>query len=403
MNKPHLLTLLTTKARVIIVFPMVRSTGSPRETNRHRVLDAMLAFAGAELTHAQLSQHTGLAVGTVNSIVRELAAAGVVDTVPGAGRRGGTVRLGRGAGLVAGIDFGHSHLAVAIADMTGAIVAETKTIVDAGQDHEDGLALAQRMLDSLFTGHEDRRSLLRTVGVGLPAPFSHEVVLPSAIMPGWMGVDAQLLATKAFGVPAYVDNDANLGAIAEHRRGAGRGYSEMIYVKISSGVGAGLIVDNHIFRGADGMAGEIGHLTVDDQGPLCRCGSRGCLEAYTSTGAARELLATQLPDATFDDMIAAARQGNVPAVRVFEDAGLHLGWGLAAVTNLMNPGIVVVGGDMARAGDLLLDSARLGLRRHVLAGAAATPVVAASLGDRASLLGAVTLAIESTDLLAENG
>ena len=97
----------------------------------------------------------------------------------------------------------------------------------------------------------------------------------------------------------------------------------------------------------------------------------------------------------------AAHEGNVAALRVFEDAGLHLGWGLAALTNLMNPGIIVVGGDMARAGDLLLDSARIGLRRHVLAGAATTPVVVAALGDRASVIGAMLLAIEATDLVPD--
>jgi len=380
---------------------MARSTGSPRGTNRDRVLDTMREHAGAEFTHAQFAERTGLAVGTVASIVRQLAAAGVVDTVPGAGRRGGTVRLGRHAGLVAAVDFGHSHLSVAIADLTGDVLAETRTEVDAGHDHQESFALAERMLGALFTGHEGQRPLLRTVGVGLPAPFSHDVVLGSSIMPGWAGIDAQELAAKVFGVPAYVDNDANLGALAEHRRGAGQGHADMIYVKISSGVGAGLIIGGQLFRGADGIAGEIGHLTVDDQGPLCRCGSRGCLEAYTATGAASELLAAHLPNATLDEMIAEARKGNVPAVRVFEDAGLHLGWGLAAVTNLMNPGIVVVGGDMARAGDLLLDSARIGLRRHVLAGAAATPVVVSALGERASLIGAVALAVENTDLLAE--
>jgi predicted NBD/HSP70 family sugar kinase len=113
------------------------------------------------------------------------------------------------------------------------------------------------------------------------------------------------------------------------------------------------------------------------------------------------MMAEQLPGADIDDIIAAAKDGNVSALRVFEDAGLHLGWGLAAVTNLMNPGVILVGGDMSHAGDLLLDSARLGLRRHVLSGAAATPVLVASLGDRASAVGALVLAIEATDLLPE--
>jgi len=258
-------------------------------------------------------------------------------------------------------------------------------------------------VDDLARLGDHDRSLLRTVGMGLPAPLSHGVVLGSAIMPGWVGVNAQELAAKAFGVPVVVDNDANLGALAEHRHGAGQGHSELVFVKISSGVGAGVLIGGQIFRGSDGIAGELGHLTLDDQGPLCRCGSRGCLEAYTASGTAKEMMAAHLPEATLDEIIDAARQGNVAALRVFEDAGLHLGWGLAAVTNLLNPGIVVVGGDMARAGDLLLESARMGLRRHVLAGSATTPIVASELGDRASLLGAITLAVESTDLLAPHG
>ena len=113
------------------------------------------------------------------------------------------------------------------------------------------------------------------------------------------------------------------------------------------------------------------------------------------------LMEMHLPDADLDDIVSSAQAGNIPAQRVFEDAGMHLGWGLAALTNVMNPGVIVVGGDMARAGDLLLDSARQGLRRHVLSGAANTPVVTAELGDRASVIGAMLLAIDSTNLLAD--
>jgi predicted NBD/HSP70 family sugar kinase len=174
----------------------------------------------------------------------------------------------------------------------------------------------------------------------------------------------------------------------------------VVFVKVSSGVGAGLILDNKLFRGTSGTSGEIGHLTLDDQGPLCRCGSRGCLEAYAATGTALSMMGDQMPGAHIDAIIEAAKQGNVSALRVFEDAGLHLGWGLATVTNLLNPGVILVGGDMAHAGELLLESARLGLRRHVLAGTSSTPVLVAALGDRASMIGALALAIDATDLLA---
>jgi predicted NBD/HSP70 family sugar kinase len=377
------------------------SATSLRVANLQRVLAVLLDARGAAVTQAELTRTTGLAAGTVSSIVRELAAAAVVDTVAGSGRRGTTVRLARGAGLVAGVDFGHSHVMVAVGDMAGQILAEARRPIDPGHDHDEGLDRAGEMLDGLLEGLDAQHHELRNIGLGLPAPISDEVVMSSAILPGWVGVNARRAAARRFGRAVQIDNDANLGALAEHRHGAGRGHADMVFVKVSSGVGAGLIIGNTLYRGSTGTSGEIGHLTLDDQGPLCRCGSRGCLEAYAASGTALSMMSEQMPDATIDDLVRSAHEGNVAALRVFEDAGLHLGWGLAALTNLMNPGIIVVGGDMARAGDLLLDSARIGLRRHVLAGAATTPVVAAALGDRASVIGAMLLAIEATDLVPD--
>jgi predicted NBD/HSP70 family sugar kinase len=378
------------------------SATSLRLANQRRVLSALLGTGGRTLTQSDLTRETGLASGTISSIVRELAAMEIVSTVPGSGRRGTTVRLGRGAGLAAGIDFGHGHLAVVLGDMSGEVLGEARERIDADLAHDAGLHLAGVLLDRLLETTGAGRADVRTIGMGLPAPITPDVDLSSAILPAWVGVNASEAATKALGPPVHVENDANLGALAEHRRGLGRGHDNVVFVKVSSGVGAGLIIHGEIFRGTDGTAGEIGHLTLDDQGPLCRCGSRGCLETYAATGSALTMMAEQLPGATIDDIIEAAEAGNVSALRVFEDAGMHLAWGLAAVTNLVNPGVILVGGDMSHAGDLILDSARLGMRRHVLSGAAAaTPVLVASLGDRASAIGALQLAIEATDLLPD--
>ena len=377
------------------------SATSLRVANLQRVLAVLLDARGEAVTQAELTRTTGLAAGTVSSIVRELAAAAVVDTVAGSGRRGTTVRLARGAGLVAGVDFGHSHVMVAVGDMAGQILAEARRPIDPGHDHDEGLDRAGEMLDGLLEDLDAQHHELRNIGLGLPAPISDEVVMSSAILPGWVGVNARRAAAKRFGRDVQIDNDANLGALAEHRHGAGRGHADMVFVKVSSGVGAGLIIDNTLYRGSHRDLGRDRPPDARRPGTALPVREPRLLEAYAASGTALSMMSEQMPDATIDDLVRSAHEGNVAALRVFEDAGLHLGWGLAALTNLMNPGIIVVGGDMARAGDLLLDSARIGLRRHVLAGAATTPVVAAALGDRASVIGAMLLAIEATDLVPD--
>ncbi len=380
------------------------ATGSPgsnaslRSANQQRVVDVLRT--GGHVTQADLARQTGLAPATVASIVRDLAAAGLVATEPGSGRRGTTVTLAASAGLVAGVDFGHSHVSVAVGDLTGTLLAERRTPLDSGHPSRTGLDAAAALLDEVLADAGVDAGTLRCVGMGLPAPMTDGIVRSSAILPGWVGVNALDAARERFGLEVHAENDANLGALAEHRRGVARGHANSVFVKVSSGVGAGIVLEDRLFHGSGGTAGEIGHLTLDESGPVCRCGSRGCLEAYTSTGALQAMMQTQLPGAGVDEIVAAAREGNVSAVRALEDAGLHLGWALASVVNLLNPGLVVVGGDMARAGELLLESARIGLRRHALDAVAATPVEASELGERASLVGAVLLAAERTELIA---
>ena len=399
-----------------------RAPGSPaslRTQNQQRVLDVLREpetlsapspgrpgnaegggqQPGSPVTQADLARITGLAPATVSNIVRDLASAGLVDTEPGSGRRGTSVRLSRAAGVVVGIDVGHSHLAVALGQLTGTLIDSLREHLAPDARHDETLDRAQALVGSLLDRTHVSASSVRALSLGLPAPISDGVVRSPAILPGWVGVNAERAVRPRFKVPTHVENDANLGALAEHRYGVARGHGTSVFVKISSGIGAGLVIDGGIFHGAAGTAGEIGHLTLDEQGPVCRCGSRGCLEAYASTGAIRDMLASQLPDACLDEVIAAARAGSVSALRAFEDAGLHLGWGLASVVNLLNPSLIVLGGDLARADDLLLPSVRLGLRRHALDIVATTPVVASELGERASLMGAVLLAAERTDLL----
>ncbi|MFT4288286.1 ROK family transcriptional regulator [Nocardioides sp.] len=370
------------------------STAALRTANQQRVLDVLRGGPSARHTQAELARLTGLAPATVSNIVRELAGTGLVETEAGSGRRGSSVWISRSAGLVAGVDFGHSHVAVAVGDLTGEIIAEERQALEPTHAYDDSLKLAAALLTGLAAGHAP---VLR-VGMGVPAPISGGVVRAAGILPGWHNVDSLAAAEDAFGTPVDVENDANLGALAEHRQGVAQGHSSSVFVKLSSGVGAGIVLDGRIYHGASGTAGELGHLTLDEQGPPCRCGGRGCLEAYTSTANVLAMLSGQHPGADFDDVVALARDGDASSRRALEDAGLHLGWGLAGVVNLLNPDLVVVGGDMARAGELLLESARIGLRRHALDAVALTPVLASELGERASLVGAVLAAAERTQL-----
>jgi len=391
---------------VAVVPPAPGSTSSLRAANQRRVIQLLQQHgSGAPVTQADIARGTRLAPATVSKIVRELGAAGMVETTVGSGRRGTAVRISRGAGLVVGVDFGHRHVRVAVGDLAGQILAAEREPIAPDHVYAEGLDRVTEMLDRLLEGLAAQTSDVLNIGLGLPAPITEDnLVMSSAILPGWVGVNARAEASKWLGRPVHIDNDANLGALAEYRQGAGQGHPDMVFLKVSSGLGAGLILAGTLFRGANGTAGEIGHLTIDEQGPFCRCGSRGCLETYASVGMAQNLLAGQLPNASMDEIVEAAQSGNVSALRMFEDAGMHLGWGLAMLANLINPSAVVVGGDMARAGDLLLDSVRIGLRRHSLASVSSkTLVTPALLGERASVIGALLLALDKTELIPAKG
>ncbi|MGH3447596.1 MAG: ROK family protein, partial [Nocardioidaceae bacterium] len=337
---------------------------------------------------------------TVSNIVKVLSDAGLVETEAGAGRRGTTVRVARSAGLVAGVDFGHRHVRLALGDLSGTIVAETRRELSPTHTSAEGLDSVDEMLHTLLGAANATWEQVLSVGMGLPAPIGAEgLVTSSSILPGWVGVNAEEVVADHLGKPVHIDNDANLGALAEHRRGAGVGHETMVYLKISSGVGAGIIINGQLFYGGAGTAGEIGHLTIDANGPVCRCGSRGCLEAYASVGMVKEMLAGQYPDASFLQIVEAARSGDTAPLRVIEDAGSHLGWGMAMVANLINPTCLVVGGDMAQAGELLLGPIGTGIRRHALGSVSATmQIVTSHLQDRSSVVGALLLALDRTGL-----
>ncbi len=374
------------------------TTAALRAANQSRVVRAVREAGG--LSQAQIARRTQLAPATVSGIIRELVDAGFLDSQAGSGRRGATVTVSSDAGVVAGVDFGHSHLQVAIADLAGHIRDSRIMSLAPDVPSDDALALARSLIDELLAATDLTHADLRAAGMAIPAPIGRDGVIDSgSILPGWVGVDARSAAEKVFECTTVVDNDANLSALAEWTQGAGRGHEDLVYIKIASGVGCGLVLGGRVHHGGLGTAGELGHLTMDESGPLCRCGSRGCLEAYVGGAALIAQYAPTGGELDVPGFVQQALHGDQGARRLIEDAGRHLGEAVAAVANLLGPEVVVIGGDLASAGDVLLDEVRVSMRRHALTPVAReVKVTGSELEERASCVGSVLMALEAVEL-----
>ncbi|GAB2991501.1 ROK family transcriptional regulator [Nocardioides montaniterrae] len=376
--------------------PREGSLAGLREFNRARIIGVLRA--AGELSQADLVRHTGLSAATISNIVRDLDGAGLV-TVRTKGRRR-TVRLQRVAGFVVGVDYGHRHLSVAVADLAHEVLAEQRVELHEDIGARAGLALAAERMHQVLDQAGVAAADVVSVAIGLPAPIeaaTARVGAPS-ILPGWVGVPVREVAAAAFGLeaPLAVDNDANLGALAEHRWGAGMGCDDLAYLKISEGVGAGLVLGGRAYAGPTGTAGEIGHLTVDEMGAVCRCGNRGCLETLVSARSVASILEpTHGPGLTIRDIVQAADDGDRACARVLTDVGTQVGRAVADLCSLLNPTLVVVGGELAQANDYLLPAIRRVVARcSVPAAADRLQLRTAALGDRAHLLGAIARALD---------
>ena len=380
--------------------PTPGSQSSLREANEQRVLRALLAHGGQ--TQADIARTTGLSPATVSNIVRDLRAAGAVEVAPVAnGRRAVRVSLARAAGVVVGVDFGHRHLRVAVADLSHTVLAEATQALDVDHSATEGLRAAVELVDRLLVEAGDSRTEIVGVGMGVPGPIDTATgaVGSSSILSGWVGFDPAVFMQEALDRPVYVDNDANLGALGEVAWGAGRGRSDVAYIKAATGVGAGLLLGGRLYRGRACTAGEIGHTTIDENGDVCRCGNRGCLETYVGTPMLLQLLhRSHGRELGLRDVLRLATDGDVGCRRVIADAGRYIGVAVANLCNLLSPELVIVGGDLAAAGDLLLQPLRDAVRRYAIPSAAhAVEVVQGSLGERAEVMGAVALALRLSE------
>jgi predicted NBD/HSP70 family sugar kinase len=374
-----------------------------RERNRERVV-GVLRMLGAT-SQADIARATGLSRTTVSTLVAGLKDSGLVFEIdpkaPDArgGRPGIQLVLRESSRAVIGIDFGHSHIRVAVADLAHNVLAERMGELDVNHRAFDALDASAQMVDEVLAESGLSRDVVICAGIGIPGPVDRArgTVGSATILPGWLGLRIASEMEQRLGVPVEIENDANCGALAELTWGAGRDCTNFAYIKAATGIGAGLVVDGRLLRGASGTAGEIGHTTLDESGPLCYCGNRGCLETVASAQAILQLVGNGHPETlTLGRVIELAGQGDVRCRRAISDAGREIGVAVAGLCNLINPERVIVGGLLSRAGDLLLQPIRDSIRRHaVLAAAERVDVVPAVFVERAELLGSLALALRA--------
>ena len=378
---------------------------SLREGNRKRVIDALRVRGVA--SRADLARLTGLSRSTVSTIVGDLVESGLAGEREAAlddgevhtGRPPVMVSLNRSAGVALGIDFGHRHLRVAVSDLSHTVLAETWCELDVDHSSKEGLDRAAEFVELVLDEAGAERDHVIGAAMGLPAPIDSGSVQEHSILPGWVGVDAAGEASDRLGLPVEVENDANLGALAEYTWGAAKRRSEVVYLKVSSGIGAGLISGGRLQHGVSGTAGEVGHMVITDGGPVCRCGNRGCLEAIASSRAVADLLSeSRREPVSPTQLLELSDGGDAAAQKLIGDAGQAIGVAVASLCNILNPKCVIVGGDLAAAGDVLLEPMRDVVTRMALPSAAADlELVAAVLGDRAEMLGALALVMHESD------
>ena len=368
-------------------------------------------------SRSELVARTGLSRGTVAQRVGELIGLGlVVEADPGpstGGRPPRRMSFRADAGHLLVADLGATSIDVAVTDLDGRILGHRDEPADVAAGPERCLARVDELFAELTTATRDLPGRLWGIGIGVPGPVEFRSGRPISppIMPGWDGYPVRERFAERYGAPVWVDNDVNILALGEWRSGIAVGHDNVIVVKIGTGIGAGIISNGRIHRGAQGAAGDVGHVQViDDASVVCRCGNVGCLEALAGGAAlAREgeavaiagrseRLRTALDQhgsVSAEDVARAASFGDPVAVSMLLGAGHRVGLVLASLVNFFNPSVVVVGGGVAQSGDQLLAAIRETVyRRSLPLATRELTIQRSSLGALAGVIGASTMVIE---------
>ncbi|MBI5529568.1 MAG: ROK family protein [Deltaproteobacteria bacterium] len=294
-----------------------------------------------------------------------------------------------------GVDLGGTKIYTAVADLRGRIISEV--IVPTGAERGPAAVIDEivRSVDDALCAAGIGRRALKAVGAGAPGPvvFARGLIADPPNLPRWCNVPLGAILEERLGTTVLVDNDANLAGLAEVRFGAAKGFRDVVYVTVSTGIGGGIIFGGEVFRGADGAAGEVGHMTVLPGGPRCNCGNRGCLEAVASGTAFRRLHGYTTKDAA--ERIARGGVSGRKARRDIDELAEWLGLGLANLANILNPQVIVVGGGLSNLGPILFVPLRKAVKKYGFSIAGRrVKVLRAKLGKRVGVMGAIALALE---------
>ncbi|MET4618817.1 putative NBD/HSP70 family sugar kinase [Arthrobacter sp. 2762] len=351
---------------------------------------------GQARTRAELALTTGLARSTVASRIDALIGSGLVgpagEATSSGGRPPSRFAFNPAARVVLAVDVGATHVIVAVTDLGGSVLAERRLTQEVAEGPDVVLGQVIKAGRELLTEAGREPGDLAGIGIGLPGPVEHATGRPvkPPIMPGWDGFDVVPYVQRSLPVPVLVDNDVNIMALGE-RTAYWPDHENFLFIKVATGIGAGIISSGQLQRGANGTAGDLGHVRVprgDDV--LCRCGNYGCLEALASGPAvARQLKAQGLEAATGADVLRLVAEGNLQAIQALRQAGRDVGDVLATVVNLLNPSMIIIGGSVGEAGEHLVAGIREVVYRRSLPLATTHLRIGISMaGDRAAILGA---------------
>ncbi|MDR1791105.1 MAG: ROK family transcriptional regulator [Propionibacteriaceae bacterium] len=377
------------------------SQTSLREANRARILD-IIKRVGA-MTQVELADATGLSAATVSTIVSELVASGIVTTtqVTRSGRRASQVTLSRHLGLFAGIHFSFRELRIVLADPLGTVVGEQRMPLPADHRADTTMDRAAQLVSDMLEAIGAPQTELIGAGLGICAPYDQraDTLTVPGLLRGWDEVTIAESMSRRLGKPVVADNDANLAMLGEARFGIARDADSAVYVSISHGVGGGILHHGEILRGATGTAGEIGHIRVVENGLVCRCGNRGCLEMQVNSVLSAAVLREEIGALTLRDIVSMAMQGDLRCARLIAEAATAIGVALSALCNVVNPEVIIVGGELANAGPLLIAPLQAAVERGTLHNPLNPPVIELSLlGENAAVLGAAAYAFDSIRL-----